>query len=54
MPGKKPISTAERRRQDYLRRKTLKVGSVYGSRLAKARRAELRRIGSLCRIIPRR
>ena len=49
MPGKKPISTAERRRQDYLRRKTLKVGSVYGSRLARARRAELRRVLALAR-----
>ena len=49
MLSKKPIPAAERRRQDYLRRKTLKVGSVYGSRLAKARRAELRRVLALAR-----
>ena len=49
MPGKKPIPAAERRRQDYLRRRTLKIGSVYGSRLARARRAELRRVLALAR-----
>ena len=49
MPLKKPIPSAERRHQDYLRRKTLKVGSVYEARLAKARRAELRRVLALGR-----
>lgn len=49
MPVKKPISTAERRHQDYLRRKTLKVGAVYEARLIKARRKELRRVLGLAR-----
>lgn len=49
MPVKKPISTAERRHQDYLRRKTLKVGAVYEGRLIKARRKELRRVLGLAR-----
>lgn len=49
MPAKKPISTAERRHQDYLRRKTLKVGAVYEGRLIKARRKELRRVLGLAR-----
>ncbi len=44
MPTRKAIPAAERRRQDYLRRQTLKVGSVYEARLAKARRKELRRV----------
>jgi len=44
MPDKKRITPAERRRQDYLRRKTLKVASVYETRLEKDRRAELRRV----------
>ena len=44
MPTRKPISPAERRYHDYLRRKTLKVGAVYETRLAKARRKELRRV----------
>lgn len=49
MPAKKKISTAERRHQDYLRRKTLKVGTVYETRLIKARRGELRRVLALAR-----
>lgn len=49
MPLKKPIPTAERRYQDYLRRKTLKVGNVYETRLIKARRGELRRVLALAR-----
>lgn len=49
MPLKKPIPTAERRYQDYLRRKTLKVGNVYEARLIKARRSELRRVLALAR-----
>ena len=49
MPVKKPISAAERRYQDYLRRKTLKVGTVYQARLVKARRKELRRVLALAR-----
>jgi len=44
MPTKKPISKPERRHQDYLRRKTLRVASVYETRLEKARRKELRRV----------
>ena len=49
MPVKKSISAAERRHQDYLRRKTLKVGDVYQARLVKARRKELRRVLALAR-----
>lgn len=49
MPTKKPISTAERRYHDYLRRKTLKVGAVYQARLAKSRRKELRRVLDMAR-----
>ena len=49
MPGKKRISTAERRHQDYLRRKALQVASVYQVRLAKNRRKELKRVLALAR-----
>lgn len=49
MTLKKPIPPAERRHQDYLRRKTLKVGSVYEARLRRARRKELRRVLALGR-----
>lgn len=49
MPSKKSISTAERRHQDYLRRKTLRVASVYETRLEKARRKELRRVLDMAR-----
>ena len=44
MPTKKRITPAERRHQDYLRRKTLQVASVYETRLEAARRKELRRV----------
>lgn len=44
MPSKGKITTAERRHQDYLRRKGLRVASVYEGRLEKARRKELRRV----------
>ena len=44
MPSKGKITPAERRHRDYLRRKTLRVASVYEARLAKDRRAELRRV----------
>lgn len=49
MPKRKRISPAERRHQDYLRRKTLNVGSAYETRLAKSRRKELRRVLALAR-----
>ena len=44
MPSKGKITAAERRHRDYLRRKVLRVASVYETRLAKDRRAELRRV----------
>lgn len=44
MAARKRISPAERRHLDYLRRKGLQVASVYETRLAKARRKELRRV----------
>lgn len=44
MPSKGKISAADRRHQDYLRRKGLRVASVYEARLEKARRKELRRV----------
>jgi hypothetical protein len=44
VPTKKRITPAERRHQDYLRRKTLRVASVYETRLEAARRKELRRV----------
>ena len=44
MPSKGKITAAERRHMDYLRRKGLQVASVYETRLAKARRKELRRV----------
>jgi hypothetical protein len=43
-PVKKRITPAERRHQDHLRRKTLKVASVYEARLEADRRRELRRV----------
>ncbi len=45
----KKITPAERRHMDYLRRKGLKVGRVYETRLIKSRRAEVKRLLSLCR-----
>lgn len=44
MPSKGKIKPAERRHQDYLRRKTLRVASVYETRLEADRRKELRRV----------
>ena len=49
MPGKKKITAAERKHQDYLRRKGLQVAAVYERRLVKARRKELRRVLEMCR-----
>lgn len=49
MANKKRISPAERRHQDYLRRKGLKVGKVYESRLLKLRYKEVSRLLSLCK-----
>lgn len=49
MPKRKAITTAERRRMNYLRRQGLQVASVYEVRLMKARRKELRRVLALCR-----
>lgn len=45
---KKHISAAERRHQDYLRRKGLKVGAVYEARLLKLRSQEVKRVLALC------
>lgn len=45
---KKRITPAQRRRQDYLRRKGLKVGEVYVSRLKALRRREVRRVLGVC------
>ena len=47
--NKKFIQPSERRHQDYLRKKTLKSGAVFETRLAKARRGELRRVLALAR-----
>ena len=49
MASKKRISPAERRHMDYLRRKGLKVGHLYESRLLKLRRKEVRRVLELCK-----
>ena len=49
MPTKKTISKVDRRHQDYLRRRTLRVASVYETRLEKDRRAELRRVLALAK-----
>lgn len=49
MPTKKRITPAERRHRDYLRRRTMRVASVYETRLAKDRRAELRRVLALAK-----
>jgi hypothetical protein len=46
---KKRITPDERRHQDYLRRKGLKVGAVYEARLYKARAQEVRRVLNLCK-----
>lgn len=49
MGKKRRITTAERRHQDYLRRKGLQVGHVYEQKLLKARREEVRRVLKTCR-----
>ena len=47
MPTKKSITAAERRHQDTLRRRALRVAAVYERRLALDRRKELRRVLAL-------
>ena len=49
MPKYKRIPAAARKRQNHLRLQGLKVAAVYMSRLAKLRRAELKRVLALCR-----
>ena len=49
MAKKRQITAAERRHQDYLRKKGLAVGQVYEQKLLKARRAEVRRVLLECR-----
>lgn len=49
MASKKRISTAVRRHMDYLRRKGLKVGHLYESRLLRLRRKEVGRVLDLCK-----
>lgn len=48
MAKKRRISPAERRHQDYLRRKGLKVGAVYEARLLRARAHEVKRVLDVC------
>lgn len=48
MARRQKITADERRHQDYLRRKGLKVGHVYETRLLKARAKEVRRVLALC------
>lgn len=48
MPGRKAISTAERRYMNHLRYQSLRVASVYETKLAKDRRKELKRVLALC------
>lgn len=43
------ISPAERRHVDYLRKRGLKTGAVYQTRLVKLRRKEVRRLLDMCR-----
>jgi len=45
---KRRITPSQRRHQDYLRRKGLKVGAVYNSRLLKLRHKEVRRVLEIC------
>ena len=49
MAKKRRITQAERRHQDYLRKKGLAVGKVYEGKLLKARRAEVKRVLLRCR-----
>lgn len=46
---KRRISSAERRHQDYLRKKGLAVGRIYEGKLLKARKAEVKRVLNICR-----
>ena len=46
--ARRKISADERRHQDYLRRKGLKVGKVYEARLLKSRAKEVKRVLGLC------
>lgn len=48
MLKKRRISAAERKHQDYLRRKGLKVGHVYEARLLRARAHEVKRVLEIC------
>lgn len=49
MPKRKPISTSDRKRIAIVRLQGLAVANVYQGRLARLRRAELRRVLSLCK-----
>ena len=53
MASKRRISPAERRHMDYLRKKGLKVGHLYETRLRKLRGAEVKRLLTLCQDFPR-
>lgn len=46
---KRYITPSERRHQDYLRKKTLRAGTIYESRLIKLRRKELKRVLAMAR-----
>lgn len=46
---KKRITPAQRRHQDYLRKKGLAVGKTYMTRLAKLRHGEVKRVLELCK-----
>ena len=48
MIKKRRITAAERKHQDYLRRKGLKVGHVYEARLLRARAHEVKRVLDIC------
>lgn len=48
MPTRKKISPAERRYVNHLRRDSLRVASVYETRLERSRRRELKRVLALC------
>lgn len=49
MAKNRRITQAERRHQDYLRKKGLAVGKIYEGKLLKARRAEVKRVLLRCR-----
>ena len=49
MAKKRRITQAERRHQDYLRKKGLAVGRIYEGKLLKARKAEVKRVLNICR-----